>query len=69
MFFLNDFLKVDELRAAIDDYWVFYNGGRRHQSLDFITLNMEYFSSKKASKLKSRQLENTRKIITRIVLT
>lgn len=46
MFFLNDFQTVDELRDAIDDYWVFYNGGRRHQSLDYITPNMKYFSSK-----------------------
>ncbi len=46
MFFLNDFQTVEELRIAIDDYWVFYNGGRRHQSLDYITPNMKYFSSK-----------------------
>ncbi|WP_394699392.1 IS3 family transposase [uncultured Sphaerochaeta sp.] len=46
MFFLNDFQTVEELRIAIDDYWVFYNGGRRHQSLDYIIPNMKYFSSK-----------------------
>ena len=46
MFFLNDFQTVDEMRNAIDDYWVFYNGERRHQSLDYMTPNMKYFSSK-----------------------
>ena len=46
MFFLHDFQSVEELKEAIDDYWVFYNGGRRHQSLEYITPNMKYFSTK-----------------------
>lgn len=46
MFFLHDFQSVEELKEAVDDYWVFYNGGRRHQSLEYITPNMKYFSTK-----------------------
>lgn len=54
MFFLNDFQTVDELRNAIDDYWVFYNGGRRHQSLNYITPNMKYFSSRENIEIKGQ---------------
>ena len=46
MFFLHDFQDVEDLKEAIDDYWVFYNGGRRHQSLGYLTPNMKYFSTK-----------------------
>lgn len=52
MFFLHDFQSVEELKEAIDDYWVFYNGGRRHQSLEYITPNMKYFSTKENIKTK-----------------
>lgn len=46
MFFLHDFQSVKDLKEAIDDYWVFYNGGRRHQSLGYLTPNMKYFLTK-----------------------
>jgi len=50
MFFLHDFENMQDLKEAIDDYWVFYNGGRRHQSLGYITPNMKYFSPKESIK-------------------
>lgn len=46
MFFLHDFQDVEDLKEAIDDYWVFYNGGRRHQSLGYLTPNMKFFSTR-----------------------
>jgi len=46
IFFLNDFKTVEELRDTIDDYLVFYNRGRKHQSLDYMTPNRKYFSPK-----------------------
>lgn len=50
MFFLHDFENIQDMKEAIDDYWVFYNGGRRHQSLGYITPNMKYFSPKESIK-------------------
>ena len=43
--YLNGYETLPTLLLGLTDYFLFYNGERRHQSLDYTTLNVVYLTA------------------------